>query len=204
MDDLVSKLETLEAELSEKYRLQGEGLALVRRALAEARALAEPGVQGGGLGGEGIWAAGVEPASNGFMVPDTDDAIREPIYDVRVVRGFGTIRERAYAAATVYGRRLREVALAKTIFETGETSAPDAKSARWSLGSLTRYGDEWIRDKGWLVYQGQLTPNVELIREMYEEIAGGPEYLDGPEFDGEREPLEWEGDSVFEGELEGP
>lgn len=187
MDDLVSKLETLEAELSEKYRLQGERLALVRRALAEARDLAEPGVQGSGLGGEGIWAAGVEPESEGFMVPETDDATGEPIYDVRVVRGLGTMREKAYAAAAVYGRRLREVSLAQAIFETGETSAPDAKSARWSLGSLVRYGEEWVRDRGWLLYRSTLTRNEELIREMYEEIAGGPEFLDGPEWEGELE-----------------
>lgn len=199
MDDLVSRLEALELELSEEYHLQGERLALVRRALAEARALAERGALGGGLGGEGIGQLHLEPESEGFLVPETDQDTGEVIYAVRVVEGYGTIREKALAAASVYGSRLREISLAKAIFETGETSAPDEKSARWSLGSLARYGNEWVREKGWLVYQKTLAPNEELIREMYEEIAGGPEYLDGPEFDGEREPPEWEGDSVFEG-----
>ena len=204
MDDLVSKLEALEAELSEEYRLQGERLALVRRALVEARALAERGVVGGGLGGEGIGPSDLEPESEVFLVPETDQATGEVIYAVRVVEGFGTIREKAYAAARVYGRRLREVSLAKAIFETGETAAPDAKSARWSLGSLVRYGDEWVRRNGYLVYRGTLTPNWEIIREMYEEIAGGPEFLDGPEQEAEHEPPEWEGDPVSERELERP
>ena len=204
MDDLVSRLAALELELSEEYQLQGERLALVRRALAEARSLAERGTVVGGLGGEGIVPSGPEAESEGFLVPETDQATGEFIYSVRVVEGFGTIREKAYAAARVYGRRLREVSLAKAIFETGETSAPDEKSARWSLGSLTRHGDEWRRDKGWLVYQRALTPNVDLIREMYEEIAGGPDHLDGPEFEGDLERPEWAGDSFFEGEREGP
>ena len=194
----MAKLEALEAELSEKQRLQEEQLEIVRRALAEARAVAERGTTVGSSDGEGTRPDDVEPAGQGFMVPDTDDATGEPIYEARVVRGFGTIRERAHAAAGVYGRRLREVALAKAIFETGETSAPDEKSARWSLGSLTRHGDEWRREKGWLVYVGTLTPQEDLIREMYEEIAGGPDHLDGPEFEGEWERPEWEG------ELEGP
>lgn len=199
----MSRLEALELELSEEYQLQGERLALVRRALAEARSLAERGAVGGSVG-EGVGRSDLGPESEGFLIPEIDQATSEVIYDARVVAGFGTIREKAYAAASVYGRRLREVSLAKAIFETGETSAPDAKSARWSLGSLARYGDEWIRDKGWLVYQKTLAPNEELIREMYEAIAGGPEYLDGPESEGEREPPEWEGDSFFEGEQEGP
>ena len=136
------------------------------------------------------------------MVAAADGATGEPVYDVRAVAGLGTIRERAYAAASVYGRRLREVSLAQAIFETGETAAPDAKSARWSLGSLVRYGDEWVRCRGWLVYKGTLTPNKEMIREMYEEIAGGPEFLDRPEQEAEHEPPEWEGDPVSERELE--
>ena len=200
MDDLVARLEALEAELAATYRLQGEQLELVRRALSDARALAKS-VE---TDGAETAASGVEPASQVFLVPDEEGSPLEPVYDVRVVSGFRTFREKAYAAARVYGRRLREVSLAKAIFETGETAAPDAKSARWSLGSLTRYGDEWIRDRGWLIYRGELTPNLELIREMYEEIAGGPEYLDGPEFEGEREPPEWEGDTFLEGEREGP
>ena len=200
----MAKLEALESEMSEKYRLQGEQLELVRRALAEARALAERGATGGSSGGEGTWSDDPESKGGVFLEPDWNGSPLEPVYDVRVVRGFGTIRERAHSTATVYGPRLREVSLARAIFETGETSAPDEKSARWSLGSLTRYGDEWSRDKGWLVYRGTLTPNVELIREMYEEIAGGPEHLDGPEFDGEREPSEWEGNSFLEGDLAGP
>ena len=195
MDDLVAKLEALEAELSENHRALGQQLEIVRRALAEARAVEERGTTVGSSDGEGTRPDDVAPADQGFMVPEIDDATGEPIYEKRAVLGFGTTRERAHAAAGVYGRRLREVSLAKAIFETGETSAPDEKSARWSLGSLTRHGDEWRRDKGWLVYQKALTPNVDLIREMYEEIAGGPEYLDGPEF---------EGDSFFEGEREGP
>ena len=201
---MVAKLEVLESELSENYRALGEQLEIVRRALAEARAVSERGTTVGSSDGEGTRPDDVAPADQGFMVPEIDDATGEPIYEGRVVEGFGTIREKTHAAARVYGRRLREVSLAKAIFQTGETSAPDEKSARWSLGSVTRHGDEWHRQKGWLVYQGALTPNEDLIREMYEEIAGGPEYLDRPEFDGEFERPEWEGDSFFAGEREGP
>ena len=193
MDDLVAKLAALEAELSEKHQALGEQLEIVRRALAEARAVAERGTTVGISDGEGTRPDDVELADQGFMVPEIDDATGEPIYERRTVLGFGTIRERAHAAARVYGRRLREVSLARAIFETGETSAPDEKSARWSLGTLTRHGDEWRRERGWLVYQGALTRNEDLIREMYEEIAGGPEYLDLPEFEGELERGEREG-----------
>ena len=204
MDDLVAKLEALEAELSEKQRLQEEQLEIVRHALAEARAVAERGTTVGSSDGEGTRPDDVAPADEGFMVPEIDEATGEPIYEKRAVLGFETIRERAHGAAGVYGRRLREVSLARAIFQTGETSAPDEKSARWSLGTLTRHGDGWRREKGWLVYQGALTPNEDLIREMYEEIDGGSEYLDRPEFDGELERPEWEGDTFFEGEREGP
>jgi len=204
MNDLVAKLAALEAELSEKQRLQEEQLEIVRHALAEARALAERDTTVTSSEGEGTRPDDAEPAGEGFFHPQTDLATGEPIYEVHVVKGLGTTRERAHAAARVYGYRLREVSLARAIFETGETSAPDEKSARWSLGSLTRYKDEWIRDKGFLVYQKQLTPNEDLIREMYEENAGEPEHLDWPEFEGEHEQAEFEGDSFFEGELEGP
>ena len=184
---MVAKLEVLESELSEKHQALGEQLEIVRHALAEARAVAERGTTVGSSDGEGTRPDDVAPADEGFMVPEIDEATGEPIYEKRAVLGFETIRERVHAAARVYGRRLREVSLARAIFQTGETSAPDEKSARWSLGSVARHDDQWHREKGWLVYQGVVTPNAGLIREMYEEIAGGPEYLDRPEFDGELE-----------------
>ena len=165
MVDLLTELRHLEAQLV-------RDLEIVRFALAEAEASDE-------LKREAA-LSGVSPeldsASAGFVIPRLDDLTGEPCYEPRVVAGFGNMRGRAYAAATVYGRRLREVALAQAIFETGETRAPHRTSARWSLGTLTRMKGEWIRDKGYLVYLKDLDPDVDLIRTLYRDL-GGTEYL---------------------------
>ena len=79
----------------------------------------------------------------------------DPIYDVSVVAGLRTSRERATAAARVYGRRLRELSLAEAIFATGETNASSPESIRGSLGGLVKYGGDWKRERGWLVYIGE-------------------------------------------------
>ena len=79
----------------------------------------------------------------------------------------GTNRKRALAAARVYGRKLREPALAAAIFQTGETKASDAGSVRASLGVLVRHGQEWERQKGWLYYRGEnLEPDRDTIRRL--------------------------------------
>ena len=104
-----------------------------------------------------------------YFTPDKDDETKEPIYDVGVVSGLRNGRERAFAAARVYGPILRERALADTIFLTGETRAADAVSVRGSLGGLVKYGADWKRERGSLIYQGEeLRPDWETIRRLSE------------------------------------
>ena len=105
--------------------------------------------------------------------PDRDEATDEPIYDDDVVRGKKTSRERALAAARVYGYRLREPALANAIFRTGETRAADAASIRGSLGGLVKYGTDWRRERGFLIYQGEgLKPDQEMIGKLVQKRHG--------------------------------
>ena len=99
--------------------------------------------------------------------PDVDENSGDPIYDICVVSGKGTSRERALAAARVYGYRLKESALADAIFRTGETNASSSTSIRGSLGGLVKYGEGWRRDRGWLVYTGEdLDPDWATLRRL--------------------------------------
>ena len=105
-----------------------------------------------------------------YLTPDDDKETSEPVYDLRVLVGKRNNRERALSAAQVYGRRLREAALADAIFRTGETGSIDAASVRGSLGGLVRYGRDWKRERGWLVYQGEtLEPDQETILQLARE-----------------------------------
>ena len=105
-----------------------------------------------------------------FLPPRKDPQTGKPLYDVSTVSGKQSYRERAKSAAEVHGPEIYEQALAEAIYATGETKAPNATSVRTSLGSLTRYGDEWERHQGWLVYRGDdLTPNIDLIKALVEE-----------------------------------
>ena len=105
-----------------------------------------------------------------YFTPDDDKETSEPVYDLRVLVGKRNNRERALSAARVYGRRLREAALADAIFRTGETGSIDAASVRGSLGGLVRYGRDWERERGWLVYQGEtLEPDQETILQLARE-----------------------------------
>ena len=98
------------------------------------------------------------------LPPDRDGENDEPIYLVSVVSGKRNSRERAFAAARVYGPELREISLAYAIFQTGETRAADAASVRGSLGGLVKYGADWRRERGWLIYQGAgLKPDMVTI-----------------------------------------
>ena len=102
-----------------------------------------------------------------YLTPDDDKETSEPVYDLRVLVGKRNNRERALSAARVYGRRLREAVLADAIFRTGETGSIDAASVRGSLGGLVRYGRDWKRERGWLVYQGEtLVPDLETILQL--------------------------------------
>ena len=65
-DDLVSKLESLEAELEEEYKLQGERLAVVRRALAEARGARESSGAGWQPGRRRYWLGGCGARKRGI------------------------------------------------------------------------------------------------------------------------------------------
>ena len=99
-----------------------------------------------------------------YCTPDRDGESDEPIYSVSVVSGKRNSRERAFAAARVYGPELREMSLAYAIFQTGETRAADAASVRGSLGGLVKYGADWRRERGWLIYQGAgLKPDMVTI-----------------------------------------
>ena len=188
MVDVDSRLDAIEAELWENLRLneverrdlEGE-IAVIKRAKAEVAALR--GRQGGGgvaSGSSGAERPSDEPfveviiglggGVDDYLVPEYDQNTHEPVYDPRVVAGKRTYRERAFAAARVYGMELREAALATAIFETGDTKAAGAPTVRSSLGSLVRYGHEWVRIKGSLYYLGDsLTPYEEMVRLLYTE-----------------------------------
>ena len=193
--DVVTELTGIETKLMELHRkaqeekrqmednlwLIGEQLLVVREAKAKAAAVA---------GAVGIPSAEVlfvpslpreivDPSDHdyGFLRPAVDPGSGDPIYDPRAVSGYNTMRERARAAACVYGRNLREGALARAIFDTGETSANDSAGARSSLGTLVRYGEEWTRLRGWLYYVGTLERNEAMIRELAQET---PEELNPP------------------------
>lgn len=98
------------------------------------------------------------------LQPDRDEETGDPFYDVRVVSGKRNSRERALAAARVYGGSLREQSLAEAIFRTGETQAADPASVRGSLGGLVKYGSDWRREHGQLIYQGDgLKPDRDTI-----------------------------------------
>ena len=187
MVDLISSIIKLETEIlenrrqeTEKRRAAGEmegrydgELRILRKARAEAEALHG----GGGISGrEGTVGRSfpteiVDPSDEdyGFLWATSDPESGEPMYDVRVVSGYKTTRERAHAAAQVYGHHLREKSLADAIFATGETSASDGASARSSLGSVVRYRNEWSRLSGWLYFLGDLTRNAEMVRLLTEE-----------------------------------
>ncbi len=117
---------------------------------------------GGKLGGAAVDEPAYEPGAiiREMRGPDfwrrnpAVDRMGDPIYDVSVVSGLPNSRERALAAARVYGYRLRELSLAEAIFRTGETNASSPQSIRGSLGGLVKYGGDWKRERGWLVYCG--------------------------------------------------
>ena len=117
----------------------------------------KPGTTIAGIRGPDFWR----------RIPDVDEETGDLSYDVRVVSGKGNTRERARAAARVYGYRLKESSLAQAIFRTGETRAASPESIRGSLGGLVRYGGDWRRDRGWLVYCGdELEPDWDTLREL--------------------------------------
>ena len=58
----------------------------------------------------------------------------EPMYDVRVVSGYKTTRERAHAAAQVYGHQLREKSLADAML---------VRLARLARQMVRRRGRRW-------------------------------------------------------------
>lgn len=109
------------------------------------------------------------PVFSKFLPPELDEN-GEPHYDQRVVSKKRTYRLRTLAAARVYGPEIREKSLADAIFRTGETGASSPAAARASLSGLTRYGEEWTRRDGWLVYQGEvLEPDLAMIRLLVNE-----------------------------------
>ncbi len=200
MVDLTSSLETLETELlelkrqakeakrqaAEKERQLGEQLRIVRTAKQEASDLVPSSntPSGSGTPRRAVPTRITDPSDEdyGFLWAAQDPENGEPIYDVRVVSGYNSHRERAHAAATVYGHQLRERSLAEAIFASGETGAVDASSARSSLGSIVRYGSEWTRLNGWLYYSGELACDADMVCLLLGETAEGA-YL-GNEGDG--------------------
>ena len=190
--DLTSSLAALEAEIlerkreakekkrvaAEEVRQLGEQLEVIRKASEAAKLLEArsdtPGGSGAPLRTAPTKVTDRSDEDFGFVWAAQDPETGEPIYDVRVVSGYDSHRDRARAAARVYGHQLREGSLATAIFETGETSAVDAGSARGSLGSIVRYGDEWTRRQGWLYYRGDLTCDVDMVRLLLGETADGP------------------------------
>lgn len=99
--------------------------------------------------------------------PDVDETSGEPGYDVDSLRGKRNSRERAISAVRIYGYRLRESALADAIFRTGETNAASPASIRGSLSGLVKYGNDWRREHGYLIYQGpRFDPDWDKLREL--------------------------------------
>lgn len=195
MVDLISLLQPIETELLELKRQAKERK---REAAAQERRLAEQLqiVRAAKQGAQSLVGTRIAPDDQesvprsvptviadpsdedfGFVWPALDPQTREPIYDPRVVTGYNSHRERAYAAARVYGSQLREGSLAEAIFEAGETGAVSASSARSSLGSVVRYGHDWARRNGWLYYSGELECDVQMVRllvgESVESVCSG-------------------------------
>ena len=182
MVDVVASLSQIEMELLELQRLAremkyaaaeeerqlGEQLRVIRGAKEESQSVSKRvGVSGGnGRSGRSSPREIIDPSDEhfGYLLPAEDPETEDPIYDLRVVSGYKTNRERANAAAMVYGRSLREKSLAEAVYATGETEAADAPAARSSLGSLVRYGTDWKRSEGWLYFQGDLSCNAEMVR----------------------------------------
>ena len=108
------------------------------------------------------------PVYSKFLPPELDGH-GEPEYDQRVVSKKRTYRQRALSAARVYGPEIREKSLADAIFRTGETGASSPAAARASLSGLTKYGEEWTRKAGWLIYTGDLEPDRAMIRLLVNE-----------------------------------
>ena len=114
------------------------------------------------------WVSGGYSESMHYFTPEHDGETGAPVYDHRVVSDKRGNRLRAFAAARVYGRKLKTSSLAHAIFLTGETSAVDVASVKSSLGGLVRYGRDWRReDGGWLEYVGEgLSPNQEMVLQL--------------------------------------
>ena len=114
------------------------------------------------------WVSGGDSESMQYFTPEHDEETGAPVYDHRVVSDKRGNRLRAFAAARVYGRKLKTSSLAHAIFLTGETRAVDAASVKSSLGGLVRYGQDWRReDGGWLEYVGEgLSPNQEMVLQL--------------------------------------
>ena len=189
MVDLISSFTKMETEIlelrrqeTEKKRAAGEmegqyteQLRILRKARAEAQALHG----GGGIPGR----EGTVGRSFPTEIVDPSDEDYRFLWAAsdRVVSGYKTTRERAHAAAQVYGHQLREKSLADAIFATGETGASDGASARSSLGSVVRYGNEWSRLSGWLYFLGDLTRNEKVIRLLTSEGSESVQQDEGPE-----------------------
>lgn len=174
-------------EATEEKRSAWELLRKIRQIRAESEAWAAGGGESSKMPeSEGIEADGAERqvgmgheeppwifnADFGGFLPPAKDANGEPIYSKEIVAGKGSHRERAVAVAMVHGPEVRESSLSKAIYETGDTGAADPGSVRASLGSLVRYGSDWRRERGWLVYTGpRLVPDKETILRLVEERA---------------------------------
>ena len=178
-------------EAGESKRRAADQLRLIRRAMARYTALVGGSSEMASLpeAGAVVSPSGERPIGMGhekppwvldrvfdrFLAPEKDAETGEPVYDVRVVSGEGNYRARALSAAQVYGPEIREIALARAIYHTGETNATDVTSARSSLGALVRYGDDWVRKDGWLVYRGgELEPDKEMITMLVNERQLNP------------------------------
>ena len=182
--DLNSKLQELDDILTAKICSLKEIRVSVRRAKAKSLRPSSLAVESGDVGNVGSEEQlavsnddeGIPDDHRGsFMVPESHPETGEPIYDPRVVAGKRTVRQRAYAAARVYGPKLRPMALAVAIFATGETRAANAVNIRSALRGLIRYrtGSWEVQDR-WFHYLGDLTPDVEMIDLLSEEAWGGP------------------------------
>lgn len=157
----IDLIEQIEAEIRESGAAAGDVLLSSGVGGADSVGVDGPVVKPGVTIAE-IWGSGYK-----FYEPDDKE---NPEYDVRVLVGKRTNRERAMAVARVYGKRLRESSLADVILRTGDTAAVDVASIRGSLGGLVRYGGEWKRERGWLVYRGtSLEPDKPWILQLTEE-----------------------------------
>ena len=165
-------LKVLEQELEAKLDLADVGRDLVEAELGIIRCTilelaqidAERRRVGFVLGGGGVACDG------GMFLRPSLDVAGEPVYDPGVVSGRCSYRWRLELAARVYGPRLQVRGLAAAVFATGDTGSTTWGNVAGNLRAVARHGVRsrwrWLVDDGWLVCQGVVEPDFNLVETL--------------------------------------